>query len=107
MAKAMKPDTERDWQIKSAADTLLRAEEIKADKPLYDAAMRELKKRKAALAVVLQNPLPSPKKGEERKAFIKRCAGSKAMNAEFPDNAQRVGVCFSQWRKVHGGKKPK
>lgn len=52
-------------------------------------------------------PIPTPKKSESRKDFIARCAGSKAMNAEFSDTSQRVAVCHSQWRKVHGGKKPK
>ena len=107
MASSIAPKTDRDWEISSAADTLLEAEEIKANKPLHDAALKELKKRKAAITVVVQNPVPSPKEGESRKDFISRCAGSKVMNAEFPENAQRVAVCYSSWRKVHGGKKPK
>lgn len=106
MASKLAPKSDRDWEIESAADTLLQAEEIKANKPLFDAAVKELKKRKVAIAVVVQNPVPSPSEGEGRKDFIARCAGSKAMNAEFPDNETRVGVCYTSWRKVHGGKKP-
>jgi len=47
-------------------------------------------------------PLPTPNPGEQRQAFISRCAGSEAMNREFPDSKQRVAVCYSQWRGQHG-----
>jgi hypothetical protein len=43
-------------------------------------------------------PLPTPNKGESQDDFISRCAGSDVMNKEFPDNDQRVAVCYSQWR---------
>ena len=51
-------------------------------------------------------PLPEPRDGEERDAFISRCAGSEVMNREYPENAHRLGVCFSQWRRKHGGRPP-
>jgi hypothetical protein len=41
-----------------AADTLLRAAEIKANKPLYKEALADLKKRKAALSSVTDEASP-------------------------------------------------
>lgn len=38
-----------EWEIKHAADTLLRAEEIKADNSLMSMVNKELDKRKKAL----------------------------------------------------------
>jgi len=43
-------------------------------------------------------PLPKPRKGEERDAFISRCIGNDLMNKEYPDNKQRAAVCYNQWR---------
>jgi len=43
-------------------------------------------------------PLPKPRKGEERDAFISRCMGDDLMNKEYPDNKQRAAVCYNQWR---------
>lgn len=63
MAQAIKPKSERDWKIEHAADTLLEAEEIKANKPLHTAAMKELQKRSAAIQQVAQKrPPATPKK---------------------------------------------
>ena len=42
-------------------------------------------------------PLPKPKDGESEKEFISRCA--RAISDEFPDNAQRIAVCYSQLRE--------
>jgi hypothetical protein len=50
-------------------------------------------------------PIPIPNKGEDQNKFIGRCIN--AIKEEFNDpnktkeenNKQRVGVCFSQWRK--------
>jgi hypothetical protein len=48
-------------------------------------------------------PLPTPRKGkknaETSKEFISRCAANPTMNSEYPDTAQRVAVCWSQWKR--------
>ena len=43
-------------------------------------------------------PLPKPHDGESEKDFIARCMGDETMMADFDDQDQRSGVCFSQWR---------
>lgn len=43
-------------------------------------------------------PIPKPKKGEKEQEFISRCMGDKIMNKDYPDQEQRAGVCYSQWR---------
>jgi len=42
--------------------------------------------------------LPKPNQGERRDDFISRCMGNSEAKKEFPDNEQRLGVCFSQFR---------
>ena len=42
-------------------------------------------------------PLPKPKTGEKEDKFISRCMS--ALKDEFPDQKQRLAVCYSQWRK--------
>ena len=42
-------------------------------------------------------PIPKPKEGESEKDFISRCA--KAIADEYPDNAQRIAVCYSKLRE--------
>ena len=42
-------DQEWEWKVESAADTLMRAREIEADKKLHKAALAELAKRRTAL----------------------------------------------------------
>lgn len=42
-------------------------------------------------------PLPNPKSNEVQKDFIPRCIG--IVSDEFPDQKQRVAVCYSQWKK--------
>lgn len=44
-------------------------------------------------------PLPSPNKDEKEKVFISRCIGNPATVEEFPEQEERVAVCYSQWRK--------
>ena len=51
-------------------------------------------------------PIPKPAKGEKEEKFIGRCMGNPTMEKEYPKNVQRLGVCYSGWRKVHGGKPP-
>ncbi len=48
------PSTNQDWEVKSAADTLVRAEEIKTTPKLFKAAKNELVKRQQAAGKVLQ-----------------------------------------------------
>ena len=45
--------SEKDWEVESAADSLLRAEEIKNKPTLYKKAMVILEKRQKALAEVV------------------------------------------------------
>lgn len=42
-------------------------------------------------------PIPKPKPEETEQEYISRCA--RAIADEFPDNAQRVAVCYSQLRE--------
>jgi len=44
-------------------------------------------------------PLPLPKKGETSQDFISRCMGYEIMKREFPEQKQRLAVCYSQFRK--------
>ena len=44
-------------------------------------------------------PLPSPKKGQDKKDFIDACMASSVMNDEYKDPKQRLAVCYSQHRK--------
>tara|TARA_R100000008_G_C3580875_1_gene168429 strand:+ start:1872 stop:2066 length:195 start_codon:yes stop_codon:yes gene_type:complete len=44
-------------------------------------------------------PLPSPKKGQEKKDFINSCMESSIMNQEYKDPKQRLAVCHSQHRR--------
>lgn len=45
-------------------------------------------------------PMPEPRQGEEKQDFISRFMKSKPMQAEYPDNKQRVAVAYSQWRRL-------
>jgi len=47
-------------------------------------------------------PIPTPVKGEDQQTYIGRCQS--ILNKEYPEEEQRSGICFSQWRK-HIGKK--
>jgi HK97 family phage prohead protease len=52
-------------------------------------------------------PIPKPKKGEKEDDFIERCMGNETMKDEYPDNDQRLAICYDSWRKEKGGEKPK
>lgn len=58
MAKriGISPQTDREWEIKQAADTLIDAERVKKDKKLYKAAVAELKRRRDEVAKVVGQP---------------------------------------------------
>jgi HK97 family phage prohead protease len=43
-------------------------------------------------------PIPKPNTGEKQDEFIERCMGNDIMKEDFPDNKQRLAVCFKQWR---------
>ncbi|HEY0089707.1 MAG TPA: hypothetical protein VGB37_12745 [Candidatus Lokiarchaeia archaeon] len=44
-------------------------------------------------------PIPKPNPNEKEQEFISRCMSNEVMKKEFPDQKQRAGVCYSQWRK--------
>lgn len=44
-------------------------------------------------------PLPKPTKGESERAFVGRCMGDTTMKREFTEQKQRLGVCYSQFRR--------
>ena len=52
-------------------------------------------------------PLPTPKDGEGKDSFIKRCLHSGNIKKEFDSIEQRLAVCHQKWRDKHGGSKPK
>jgi hypothetical protein len=41
-------------------------------------------------------PIPSPEGAEDEQTFISRCMSE--LNAEFPDEAQKLAVCYKAWR---------
>ena len=41
-------------------------------------------------------PLPTPS-GESQQEFISRCMSE--LQGEFPDQEQRLAVCYTQWRE--------
>ena len=43
-------------------------------------------------------PLPTPHAGEKQDEFVSRCMASEAAK-EFTDEAQRLAVCYSQFKK--------
>ena len=44
-------------------------------------------------------PLPTPNDGETDNEFISRCMGTQVMKDDYPDNQQRLAVCYSQLKK--------
>jgi len=43
-------------------------------------------------------PVPTPRKGEEKQAFISRCMGDSVMVKEY-EQEQRAAICYSQWKR--------
>lgn len=43
-------------------------------------------------------PMPKPRDTESQKDFVSRCMSDKVMVKDYPDQKQRGGVCYSQWR---------
>jgi hypothetical protein len=52
-------------------------------------------------------PLPKPIDNENKSAFIGRCMEDTIAKEEFPDVAQRIAVCNTQWDTVEGKSTPK
>lgn len=48
-------------------------------------------------------PTP-PRRSEKQDAFISRCMST--LHDEGTPKKQALAICFSMWRKKHGGKKP-
>jgi len=51
-------------------------------------------------------PVPKPGEKEKQDEFIGRCMSNETMQSEYPEQEQRLAICFNSWRDVHGGKKP-
>jgi phage head maturation protease len=47
-------------------------------------------------------PLPTPQENESEEHFVDGCMGNETMKKEFPDQKQRLAVCYSQYRKSRG-----
>lgn len=43
-------------------------------------------------------PLPKPKKEEKQNDFIARCVSTPVMVKDFPNEQQRLAVCYLQWK---------
>lgn len=43
-------------------------------------------------------PMPTPNSGETQDEFVERCMVNDTMLADYPEDDQRLAVCFSQWR---------
>ena len=44
-------------------------------------------------------PLPTPTSGESREKFVSRCMSNETAKQDFPDNKQRLAVCFSKFKR--------
>jgi hypothetical protein len=45
-------------------------------------------------------PLVKPKNKEKKSEFVSRCIGDTQTGKDFPDQKQRIAVCYSQWEKT-------
>lgn len=50
-------------------------------------------------------PLPKPKTGQDKDAFVQTCMNSDVMKKEFPDADQRYAVCMNQYKASDGRRK--
>lgn len=41
--------------------------------------------------------MPDKIKGENKQDYISRCMSSDSMQKEFPEQDQRLAVCYSKW----------
>ena len=44
-------------------------------------------------------PLPTSNSGENQNDFISRCMSDSTAKQDFPDNKQRLAVCFSKFKR--------
>lgn len=59
--------TERKWKVEEAARTLIKAEEIKKDKELFSAAIKEIKRQRDAATNALKlSPTEKIKQGLQK-----------------------------------------
>ena len=42
--------------------------------------------------------MPKPKKQETQKQYISRCVSDPEMESKYPDQEQRLTICYSYWR---------
>ena len=45
-------------------------------------------------------PIPKPKDDEKEADFISRCMGNDTMQEDYPDNDQRLAICYDSWRAM-------
>ena len=45
-------------------------------------------------------PLPKPINKEKKSEFVSRCISDNQAGKDFPDQEQRIAVCYSQWDKA-------
>jgi hypothetical protein len=45
-------------------------------------------------------PLPKPKNQEKRSEFVSRCIGDDQTAKDFPDQKQRIAICYTQWESA-------
>lgn len=43
-------------------------------------------------------PIPVPQLKETRPEFIERCMSDNTMMDDYPDNSQRLAVCYTSWK---------
>jgi len=48
-------------------------------------------------------PLPKPREGEPKDAFVSRCMGDNVMKNEFPKNDNRLAVCYNIFERSKKG----
>lgn len=41
-------------------------------------------------------PIPKPKSGEDKNAYVSRCVKTLSDNGDYKDQKQRLAVCYSQ-----------
>tara|TARA_Y100000310_G_C20043365_1_gene517197 strand:- start:240 stop:452 length:213 start_codon:yes stop_codon:yes gene_type:complete len=47
-------------------------------------------------------PLPSPQDNDKKKNFVAKCMSDPEMRSEFPNEKQRLAVCYSQRKRAKG-----
>lgn len=44
-------------------------------------------------------PLPKLKQNEDKEIFISRCMSNEIIKSDYPNNQQRIAVCFFLFKK--------